>query len=108
MRIDIHGHQIEVTPALREYVETKMQRLARHFDRPFELRTQLRIDKPQHKAEATLAVDGRSLHAEASGVDMYAAIDLLADKIDRQLVKLKNRRVTQNRNSAPAREVSLG
>ena len=66
MRIETHGQQIEVTPALRDYVETKLQRLARHFDQPLDVRTQLSIDKPDHRAEATLNLAGRTLHADAS------------------------------------------
>ncbi|WP_058834082.1 ribosome hibernation-promoting factor, HPF/YfiA family [Luteimonas abyssi] len=108
MRIEIHGHQIDVTPALRDYVETKMERLARHFERPCELRVQLGLEKPQHKAEATVIISGRSLHADALAVDMYAAIDLLADKIDRLLVKQKSKMVDHHRGESPARSESFG
>ena len=108
MRTEIHGHQIEVTPALREYVDSKMERLARHFERPCELRIQLSIDKPHHKAEGTVSISGRTLHADATGIDMYAAIDLLADKLDRLLVKQKSKMVDHHRRAAPVRTVSLG
>ena len=93
MRIETHGQQIEVTPALRDYIETKLARLSRHFDQPLEVRTQLSLDKPEHKAEATVNVSGRTLHADANAVDMYAAIDRLADKLDRLLVKHKEKLV---------------
>lgn len=108
MRIEIHGHQIEVTAALRDYVETKMERLSRHFDRPCELRVQLGIDKPHHKAEGTLGISGRTLHADANAIDMYAAIDLLADKLDRLLVKQKSKMVDHHRGESPARSASFG
>ena len=108
MRIETHGHQIEVTPALRDYVESKMERLTRHFDRPCELRVQLSIDKPNHKAEGTVSISGRTLHADAGGVDMYAAIDLLADKLDRLLVKQKSKMVDHHRGESPARSASFG
>ena len=65
MRIETHGQQIEVTPAMREYVETKFKRLGRHFDQPLEIRAQLGIRKPDHVAEATLTLAGRTLHADA-------------------------------------------
>lgn len=96
MRIETHGQQIEVTPALRDYVESRFARLSRHFDHPFEVRTQLSLDKPDHKAEATVSVSGRTLHADANAVDMYAAIDRLADKLDRLLVKHKEKLVNQH------------
>ena len=97
MRIETHGQQIEVTGALRDYVETKLARLRRHFDHPFDVRTQLSLDKPDHKAEATVTVSGRVLHADAAAVDMYAAIDLLADKLDRLLVKHKEKLIDSHR-----------
>ena len=96
MRIETHGHQIEVTAALRDYVEAKLDRLQRHYD-AMEARVQLSLDKPVHKAEATITRAGRTLHADATGVDMYAAIDLLADKLDRLLVKAKEKQVDQAR-----------
>ena len=99
MRIETHGQQIEVTPALRNYIETKLARLSRHFEQPLEVRTQLSLDKPEHKAEATVNVSGRTLHADANAVDMYAAIDRLADKLDRLLVKHKEKLVEQHHGS---------
>ena len=103
MRIETHGQQIEVTPALRDYVETRFARLSRHFDQPFEVRTQLSLDKPEHKAEATVNVSGRTLHADANAIDMYAAIDLLADKLDRLLVKHKEKQMEQRRSEGLAK-----
>lgn len=97
MRIETHGHQLEVTPALRDYVETKLSRLSRHFEHPLSVRTQLSIQKPAHCAEATVNVSGRTLHADANGQDMYAAIDLLADKLDRLLMKHKEKMVDHHR-----------
>jgi len=100
MRIETYGHEIEVTPALREYVETKLKRLERHFDQPFEVRTQLCTRKPDYVAEATLTVAGRKpLHADAGAQTMYAAIDMLADKLDRLLVKHKEKRTDVQRVS---------
>ena len=99
MRIETRGQQIEVTPALRDYVETRFARLSRHFDQPFEVRAQLSLDKPEHRAEATVNVSGRTLHADANAIDMYAAIDLLADKLDRLLVKHKEKLVDQHHGS---------
>ncbi len=95
MRIETHGQQIEVTPALREYVETKFQRLGRHFDQPLDVRTQLGVRKPDYVAEATVSLAGRTLHADAGAQTMYAAIDILADKLDRLVLKHKGKRIAQ-------------
>jgi len=109
MRIETHGHQIEITPALREYVDTKLERLNRHFERPGEVRVQLGIEKPHHRAEANVTIAGKALHADAVGVDMYAAIDLLADKLDRLLLKHKQKTTDVHRRAeSPLREASLG
>jgi putative sigma-54 modulation protein len=95
MRIETYGQQIEVTPALKEYVETKFKRLGRHFDQPLDVRTQLGIRKPDYVAEATLSLAGRTLHADAGAQTMYAAIDILADKLDRLVLKYKEKKIAQ-------------
>ncbi|HUH89398.1 MAG TPA: ribosome-associated translation inhibitor RaiA [Lysobacter sp.] len=97
MRIEIYGQQIEITAALRDYVEAKFARLQRHFEQPFEVRAQLGLDKPDHRAEATITCAGRTFHADAAAADMYAAIDLLLDKLDRLLLKHKSKQVDQQR-----------
>lgn len=102
MRIEIHGQHIDVTPALRDYVSTRFERLARHFDQPFDVRVVLSVEKSRHCAEATLAPVGRTFHADAEGVDMYAAIDLLADKLDRLLVKHKEKLANRHRGASSA------
>lgn len=108
MRIETHGQQIDVTPALRDYVETRLARLGRHFDQPFDVRTQLSLDKPDHRAEATVNISGRTLHADANAIDMYAAIDLLADKLDRLLMKHKEKLVDHHRGESATRSGSFG
>ena len=108
MQIETYGHDIDVTPALREYVDSKLQRLARHLDRPFDVRVQLSLDKPNHKAEANLTLAGKALHADASAIDMYAAIDLLADKLDRLLIKHRKKQVDHHRGENAARDGSFG
>lgn len=105
MRIETYGHEIEVTQALREYVETKLQKLERHFDQPFEVRAQLGTRKPDYLAEANISVAGRTLHADASAPTMYAAIDILADKLDRVLLKYKDKKNTIHRDSVRAAEI---
>ena len=99
MQIETHGHQIEVTPALREYVDSRFERLGRHFEHPCQIRVQLGLEKPKHKAEATVSLSGRTLHADAVASDMYAAIDLLTDKLDRLLIKHKEKLSSYPRDS---------
>jgi len=108
MRIETYGQQIDVTPALRDYVESKLSRLGRHFDQPFDVRTQLSLDKPDHRAEANVTISGRMLHADATAENMYAAIDLLADKLDRLLLKHKEKLVDHHRGESAARSGEFG
>lgn len=91
MNLIIQGHHLEVTPALRDYVDGKLQRIRRHFDHVIEADVLLSVDKLQHKAEVTLRVRGNSMHAESIDGDMYAAIDNLIDKLDRQVLRHKDR-----------------
>ena len=102
MRIDTYGQQMDVTPALRDYVETKLARLGRHFEQPLDVRATLAVDGVEHRADATVAIHGRTLHADATGQDMYAAIDLLADKLDRLLVKHKEKQADSVRRAESA------
>ncbi len=108
MQIDVHGQHIEITDALRSYSQDKMTRLERHFEHPLDLRLQLSIDKPHHRAEGHLKVAGREYHADASAETMYAAIDLLTDKLDRVLVKHKEKMVDHHRGENPARDGTFG
>lgn len=101
MRIEITGSQIDVTPALKNYVNEKLERVARHFDSHLDLRVTLSVEKLEQRAEATIAVPGKSLFADAVSADMYTSIDLLADKLDRIVIKHKERRANFNRNDAP-------
>jgi putative sigma-54 modulation protein len=91
MQITISGHHVEVTPALREYVLAKFDRLQRHFDQITNTDVTLIVEKLVQKAEATVHVSGADIFANAESEDMYAAIDLLADKLDRQLIKHKEK-----------------
>jgi putative sigma-54 modulation protein len=108
MRIDISGHQIDVTPALREYVQEKFARVSRHYDHHLDARVILSVDKLEQKAEATLNTPGKTLFADAIAPDMYAAIDLLSDKLDRLLVKQKEKMTDHHRGESAARSDSFG
>ena len=91
MQITISGHHVEVTPALKDYVLAKFERLQRHFDQITNTDVTLIVEKLIQKAEATVHVSGADIFATAESDDMYAAIDLLADKLDRQLIKHKEK-----------------
>lgn len=91
MKLAIHGHHLEVTEALRLYVEGKLERVRRHFDQALDAEVQLSVDKLQQRAEITLRVSGSALHAESTDDDLYAAIDGLMDKLDRQVIKHRDR-----------------
>jgi putative sigma-54 modulation protein len=91
MQLKLTGHHIEITPALRRYVAEKMGRVERHFDHVVDVHAILTVEKLRHKAEATILVSGAQLHAESIDEDMYAAIDALADKLDRQIKKHKEK-----------------
>ena len=91
MQLTITGHHLEVTNPLKEYVESKLGRLQRHFDQITATHVILTVEKMVQKAEATIHIAGGDLFAHAESEDMYAAIDALADKLDRQLIKHKQK-----------------
>ncbi|MEP5764811.1 MAG: ribosome-associated translation inhibitor RaiA [Halieaceae bacterium] len=91
MQITISGHHVEVTDPLRDYVLSKFDRLQRHSDQITNTDVTLIVEKLVQKAEATIHVSGADIFANAESEDMYAAIDLLADKLDRQLIKHKEK-----------------
>ena len=91
MQIDITGHHVEVTPALRAYVTEKMQKLTRHFDQVNSIHVILNVEKLQQQAEATVKAAGRTMFAAETAMDMYASIGGLVDKLDRQVRRYKDR-----------------
>ena len=102
MQLTLTGHHIDITPALRGYVEKKLDRILRHFDQVIDVHCVLSVEKLRHQAEATLAVSGGKLHADATDADMYAAIDALTDKLDR-LVKKHKEKMTDHHAAEVAR-----
>lgn len=91
MQITINGHHLEVTEALQQYVESKLKKLDQHHDKISSVQVMLSVDHLDQKAEATVHVSGKDLFADAVSEDLYAAIDKLADKLDRQLIKHKEK-----------------
>lgn len=107
MQVNVTGHHVEVTPALRAYVTEKLQRISRHFDHVISINVILNVEKHANEAEATVHAAGKSLFANASNDDMYAAIDSLIDKLDRQVRRYKDR-LTDHQVSRDDRAASLG
>ncbi len=91
MNLQISGHHIEVTPALRDYVDAKLDPVIRHFDKVTGVSVVLSVEKLQQKAEVTVHVPGKDMHAEETADDLYAAIDIMFDKLDRQVQKYKQK-----------------
>ena len=94
MNLTISGHHLDVTPALRNYVTSKLDRISRHFDQVVDVKVILSIEKPKEKerrqrAECNIHVKGNDMFAESSHADLYAAVDELVDKLDRQVVRHK-------------------
>jgi len=108
MNLTISGHHLDVSPALREYVLTKMDRVTRHFDQVVDINVVLSVEKLSEKerrqrAEVTVHLKGKDLYAEHSSEDLYAAIDMLVDKLDRQVCRHKDR--VQDHHHAPAKRL---
>ncbi|MEW5888476.1 MAG: ribosome-associated translation inhibitor RaiA [Pseudomonadota bacterium] len=91
MNLTITGHHLDVTPAIRDYVTNKLERVIRHFDHVTSVSVILSVEKLKHRAEVTVHVRGKDLFVEAQDGDMYAAIDALIDKLDRQVLKHKHK-----------------
>ncbi len=93
MNLKVSGHHLDVTPAIQGYIEEKMARIARHFDQVMDIDIILSVDKLEQKVEAKVHLSGKDLYCESIDADMYAAIDGLADKLDRVVLKHKERLV---------------
>ncbi len=91
MQINITGHHVELTDALNEYVRTKFDRLERHFDNITNAQVTLSVEKLRQKAEADIHLAGGEVFAANEHDDMYAAIDGMVDKLDRQIIKHKEK-----------------
>src|SRR4051812_29720458 len=100
MNIHLTGHQIAVTPAIREYVDVKLQRITHHFDQVIDVNVVMSVEKLEHQVEATVHVRGKDIFCESTAQDMYAAIDGLVDKLDRTILKHKEKNLSQRHGTA--------
>jgi putative sigma-54 modulation protein len=108
MNLTISGHHLDVTPALRDYVSTKLDRITRHFDQVVDINVLLSVEKlkekeRRQKAEVTVRVKGKDIFVEQSHEDLYAAVDQLMDKLDRQVCRYKDK--VQNHNHIAAKRI---
>lgn len=100
MQLNVSGHHVEVTESLRGYVESKIEKIERHFDLVSDVSCILTVEKLRHKAEATVKVNGGTIYADNTEEDMYAAIDGLVDKLDRRVRKYKEKLVDHRAREA--------
>ena len=100
MNLNVTGHHLEITPAIRDYVIAKLDRVTRHFDHVIDVNVVMSVDKLRHKVEVNLHTRGKDIHVEAIEPDMYAAIDALVDKLDRQVLKHKEKRAIHRHDGA--------
>lgn len=106
MQINITGHHVELTDALRDYVNKKLNKLERHFDNVTNLHVVLTVEKQQQKAEANVHVTGQEIFAQANTSDMYASIDAMVDKLDRQIIKHKEKMGNHNQKSGGVKNMT--
>ncbi|HRQ05095.1 MAG TPA: ribosome-associated translation inhibitor RaiA [Nitrosomonas halophila] len=98
MNLNLTGNHVDITPAMREYVLSKIDKITRHFDHVIDINVILSVEKLNQKAEATIHVRGKDIFVEADGPDMYASIDSLVDKLDRQILKYKEKNIDRRTN----------
>lgn len=106
MQINVTGHQVDVTEPLRNYLSEKIGRIQKHFDQATTADVVLHYEKKKnrHLVEATLRANGTRLHADSEDADMYAAIDVLADKLNRQIVKHKEKITDHHRQGGALKQ----
>ena len=101
MNLYLTGHHLEITPAIRDYVSTKLQRITHHFDHVIDVNVIFSVQKLNQKVEVSVHVRGKDIHCESTDPDMYAAIDGLIDKLDRTIIKHKEKSL-EHRHSGGA------
>jgi len=100
MNLHLTGHHVEITASIRDYVSSKLQRITHHFDHVIDVNVILTVEKLSQKVEASVHVRGRDIHCESTDQDMYAAIDRLIDKLDRTIIKHKEKSLDHRHGGA--------
>jgi len=106
MNLYLTGHHLDVTPAIREYVSAKLERITNHFDHVIDVNVILTVEKLQQKVEASVHVRGKDIFCESIDTDMYAAIDSLIDKLDRTIIKHKEKSLERRHSGTPLKHRS--
>jgi putative sigma-54 modulation protein len=101
MNLHLTGHHIQITPSIRDYVAAKLARITHHFDHVIDVNVVLSVEKLRQKVEASVHVRGRDIFCESTDTDMYAAIDGLADKLDRTIIKHKEKNLEHRHVETP-------
>ncbi len=99
MNLQLTGLHLEITPAMRDYVTSKLARISSHFDHVIDVKVTMSVEKLAQKVEATVHVPGNDLHAACEDNNMYSAIDMLTDKLDRQVVKHKEKNADHHKTN---------
>ena len=100
MNLQLTGHQLNITPAIRSYVTAKLERITRHFDHVIDVNVIMSVSKLEQRIEVNVHVPGGAIFCESCEPDMYAAIDVLVDKLDRQIIKHKEKASERRQNGA--------
>ena len=108
MQLEITGHHIDITAPLNSHVQKKLSRIKRHFDQVLDIHVILKVKKLDHTAEAICHFRGNRIFAEAKSNDMYSAIDLLSDKLERQVLKHKEKTKSHHRSEGEHRNIQFG
>jgi putative sigma-54 modulation protein len=106
MNLNLTGRHLEITPAIREHVQTKLDKVKRHFDNVIDVNVILSVDKLVQKAEATVHLSGKDIHAEIEDANLYVAIDALVDSLDRQVLKHKEKRNASRHDDSGKHQVA--
>jgi len=101
MNLNLTGHHVEITPPIRDYVASKLKRITHHFDHLIEVNMILSVEKLLHRIEANVHLRGKDVFCEHADADMYAAIDGLVDKLDRALMRHKEKSLERRHDGAP-------
>jgi putative sigma-54 modulation protein len=108
MNLHLTGHHLEITPSIREHVSTMLQRVTRHFDQVTDAHVIVSLQRAQCRVEASVHVRGKEIFCESTADDLYAAIDVLADKLDRAIIKHKEKSLEHRHTSAPLKHRAGG
>ena len=100
MNLHLTGHHLQITPAIRDYVSSKFTRITHHFDHVIDVNVILSVEKLMQKVEANVHVRGRDIFCESTDTDMYAAIDSLIDKLDRTIIRHKEKNLDHRHSDA--------